>query len=219
MTRTEIIAGWRNMVADTVGQDSNRFWNNAEATELFADACDAFCSETRYFVGAMVDAVSLVPLVSGKRHYKLHPAIISVDSVRPSWKNGLLDKNSVEDMDADSPGWMEATGRPTDWLLDYESDYLSLSHAPTTDSDSIRLTVVRRQVDNSLEALEIPQQWHKYLKYHMAYQAMFKQDSEITGAVKIGDFKTTWDNAIEQIKRDILRMRKSSISISFTGGV
>jgi hypothetical protein len=187
-------------------------WDEATAGHLFDEACDAFCEETRYFTGALVDDVCLIPLAPFTRHYHLHAAVITVLEVKPSWKTTPLDK---ADRSSISGGWLTATGRPSAYLLDYEPDYLSLSHAPVEAGDSLRLTVVRRQVDNSLEALEIPAQWHKHLKLNMADKALLKQDSEIGNAAKKRDFKQEWDEAIEVVKRDILKMRRSVVGFFY----
>ena len=218
MQRSEIITQWRKMMVDDAGfHDAHKLWDEAEAESLFSDACDALCEETRYFIGAMIDSVCLVPLVVGQRHYKLHPAIISVENARPSWKTRHLDRLDVDSIDSLHPQWLTNTGRPCAFLLDYEPDYISLSNEPDTAGDSIRLTVVRRQVDNDSNTLEIPAQWHKHLKHYMAYQALFKQDTEVAGATNQADFKVTWDKAVEQMKQDILKMRRSSVSTSFVG--
>lgn len=218
MLRADIIIQFRKMMADnTAVKDSAKLWDNTEVNALFADACDALCEETRYFTGAMVDAVCLIPLVTGQRHYKLHPTIISVDTVRPSWKTRPLDRLDVDCIDTIYPQWLTATGKPEAYLLDYEPGYITMSREPEADGDTIRLTVVRRQVDNDANVLEIPEQWHKHLKYYMGYQALFKQDSEIGEAAKQADFKTSWDNAVEQMKRDVLKMRSSTVRCSFVG--
>lgn len=218
MLRNDIITEWRKLMADNVGAtDAERLWDKAEASSLFNDACDALCEATRYFTGAMVDAVCLIPLVAGTRFYRLHGAVLSVESVRPSWQTTPLSKMDVDTIDSHAPGWLTNTGRPKSWLLDYEPGYLTLSHEPLDAGDSLRLTVVRRQVDNSLATLEIPAQWHKHLKLYMAYAALLKQDSEVAGAGRLSDFKGLWDGAVETMKRDILKMRRSSVNLSFVG--
>lgn len=215
MTRDEIIGQWRRMMGDTVGADANKMWNSEDEKHLFADACDAFCSESRYFAGSMIDVVSLIPLVAGTRHYKLHAAIIGVQQVSPSWKTAALEKSDTACMDASRPGWLSVTGKPEKWLLDYEPGYLTLSHAPETSGDSVRLKVVRRQIDNESEVLEIPDMWHKYLKFHMAWQALFTQDSEVAGAASINTFKNSWDEGIEKVKREMLKMGRGRVDVCF----
>lgn len=221
MTRAEIIARWRKMMLDTVGDDALRLWDKQEADALFSDACNALCEETRYFRGSMQDTACLVALEAGKRHYLLHPSIISVEAVRPSWRNTLLARTDHAEIDAFAPAWLGAVGKPTAYLLDYEPGYLSLSHAPAAAGDSLRLTIVRRQLDNSLDALEIPAQWHKHIPVHMAYQAMFKQDSEVGNAARQADFYVAWNgpnnpnSAVEQMKQEILRMRRSALVVGY----
>lgn len=201
---------------DETGLDTDKLWNDVDAGLLFDDACDELCRETRYFTGAMVDAVCLIPLVAGTRHYQLHKAVVSVERVRPSWRSQQLEKSCTADLDAGYPSWLTATGRPTAWVVDYEPGYLTMSAAPTATGDSLRLTVVRRQIDNSASNLEIPEQWHKHLKHYMSYQALFKQDSEVKGASSQSDFKATWDDAVEKMKQDILKMGRSTVGLSLS---
>lgn len=214
MTLTEIRQKCRNMLDDVVGDNSDRYWSDAELNEFINTAVEQMCIHTRCLTDSITNSVCLIPLVAGQTHYAISELILHIQTVQPSWQKSPLSRQSVVTVQSD---WLDNKGLPYSYLMDYSNGMLSITSTPeAVTTESLRLTVNRlplAELSASTDKPEIHRQYHRRLVDGVLSQAFFKQDSEIFNPSKGKYHADKWEQSLDEIIRLEARL-KPRISIA-----
>lgn len=208
MTLQEIRQKNRQMLDDSTKVDSKRYWPNAELNEYINTVIEEFAEQTLCLTDSLTDSVCLITLVANQRHYTISDAILHIQTAQPSWQTQPLDKQSVVTINT---GWLTDIGLPHSYLLDYNTNRLSLTSAPATVSgETIRLTVNRLPLADIAaddDTPEIPRQYHRQLTDGVLALAYSKQDSEVYNPSKAKSHRAAWDDILALAKSHLARLK------------
>ena len=208
MTLSEIRQKCRSLLDDEVGAASDSYWSNDDLNEYINASIEEMHERTLCVTDSITDAVCLIILVAGQRHYALHESVLDIQTVQPSWKVEPLSKQSIATV---SPTWLSETGLPYSYLMDYSHRTLSLTSAPATVSgESLRLTVQRLPLVELVEDTDVPEilkQYHRRIFDGVVSKAYFKQDSEVYNPAKGNVHRVKWESSLEEIIRREARLK------------
>lgn len=198
----------RGLLDDTAGTDSSRYWKDADLNEYINACIEEMCERTLCLDDSLTDAVCLVTLEAGKRHYALHESILAIHTAQPSWCSAPLTGASATELPA---GWLQAVGLPLSYTTDYSNGMLSLASAPAAvTGETIRLSVTRLPlVDLALSTSvpEIHRQYHRKLYDGVLSMAFLKQDAEVYNPSKSKGHRDKWEEILNTTVRRESRLK------------
>lgn len=208
MKLQEIRKRIRSMLNDITKRDSLRYWPDEDLNDYINASIEEMCERTKCVVESLNDSIALITLEANKRHYSLHNAVIDIVAAQPSWRDAPLSKQTVATV---APGWLNSSGLPGAYLMDYQHRTLSLTSAPLSVSgESIRLTTAILPITELTADDDEPivqRQYHRRLYDGAIYRAFLKQDSEVFNPEKSNIHKKLWEDSLDTIIRREARLR------------
>lgn len=197
------------------GDDSLSLFSTRELVVYLNRALDEACQRSELILDSDTKAVCRVPVTAGEPKYAVDSRILQVKRVKVVGEPRPLEKTDRDTLDAQRPGWEEATGPPTHYLADMNQG-LRLYPTPQADT-TLALTVWRRP----LEALAshkghheppIPVQHHYLLLDWAYYLALNRQEVDTYNPEKanqhaqafatwFGERKTAWEQEFDRKAR------------------
>lgn len=151
-------------------------WNAANEAESEA------CRRARLIVQSSEGPATRIDLVVGEPTYKLHPSVIFVRRVKSPLRTQPLCKIRTRDLDTQNPGWEDALGDVTHFVLDSETGIFRPYRIPTSDTVTrLALTVVRtplKPMSDKGHSPEILPRYHYALRHYMTFLAYMKPDED-----------------------------------------
>lgn len=181
MKVADFIAEFRDTVADHAVPP---FWSSENIVRYLNEAVQEACERAKLIEDRSTAAVCSIPLQAGESTYALHPSVFEIK--RLTFRGRPLDETSVEELDADSPGWETRSGQPRLYIFEQASGIrpaqVRLVPTPTA-ADTIALTVCRGALkplsaDNDAGRPELPERFHLRLMDWMLHRAYLKQDAD-----------------------------------------
>lgn len=195
MKVADFITEFRDTVADHAVPP---FWSSENIVRYLNEAVQEACERAKLIEDRSTAAVCSIPLQAGESTYALHPSVFEIK--RLTFRGRPLDETSVEELDADSPGWETRSGQPRLYIFEQASGIrpaqVRLVPTPTA-ADTIALTVCRGALkplsaDNDAGRPELPERFHLRLMDWMLHRAYLKQDADAfdpnKAAVSLGLF-------------------------------
>ena len=193
---------------------------------------------------ATTPSVSQVPVIAGKMQYTLHPSVLAVVSARYDYdkydlvRTGHSALASYAQPDNDNLSFAvtaseEPPGKPRAWASDEQLDIktgvsgiVSLRVYPEPSADytgTIYLRTIRKplkvlSLDSPDDVPEVPEQYHLGLLDWAAYRALRTIDSDVGSMSTANQFRGTFDEMVNQAKRDTLRKLFAPSSWAFGRG-
>jgi hypothetical protein len=199
----------RGKLDDEVGINSSlSYWSDPELDEYINACIEEMHERTLCVTDSLTSAVCLISLVSGQRHYPISDTILDIDTVQPSWRTKPLNKQSIATI---NDGWLQATGTPEAYLMDYSHRTLSLDRAiPAVAGQTLRLTVRRLPISELVQDTdtpELPRQYHRRLFDGVMALAYLKQDAEVYNPEKAKAHRAKWDDSLGEVIRREARLK------------
>lgn len=213
MKVADFIAEFRDTVADHAVPP---FWSPENIVSYLNEAVQEACERAKLIEDRSTAAVCSIPLQAGESTYPLHPSVFEIK--RLTFRGRPLDETSVEELDADSPGWEARSGQPRLYIFEQASGIrpaqVRLVPTPAA-ADTIALTVCRGALkplsaDNDAGRPELPERFHMRLMDWMLHRAYLKQDADAfdpnKAAVSLGLFVQAFgerpDANVQRKRRD-----------------
>ena len=213
MKVADFIDEFRDAVADNA---EPHFWSSENIVSYLNEAVQEACERAKLIEDRSTAAVCSVPIQAGVSTYPLHPSVFEIK--RLTFRGRPLDETSVEELDADSPGWETRSGQPRLYIFEQASGIrpaqVRLVPTPTA-ADTIALTVCRGALkplsaDNDAGRPELPERFHMRLMDWMLHRAYLKQDADAfdpnKAAVSLGLFVQAFgerpDANVQRKRRD-----------------
>lgn len=188
------------------------FWSGEEVVSYLNEAVQEACERAKL----IEDRSMALTLVPGQDTYSLHASVFEIK--RLALRGRPLDETSVEELDADMPGWEGRTGTPRYFIFEPSSGaqaaMVRLVPTPTA-ADAVALTVYRGALkalseDRDQERPEIPERFHARLMDWLMHRAYLKQDADTfdpnKAATSLGLFVQTFgerpDANVQRKQRD-----------------
>lgn len=195
MKVADFIAEFRDTVADHAVPP---FWSSENIVSYLNEAVQEACERAKLIEDRSTPTVCSLTLQAGESTYQLHPSVFEIK--RLTFRGRPLDETSVEELDADAPGWEARSGQPRLFIFEQASGIrpaqVRLVPTPTA-TDTIALTVCRGALkplsaDNDAGRPELPERFHLRLMEWMLHRAYLKQDADAfdpnKSAVSLGLF-------------------------------
>lgn len=213
MKVADLIAEFRDTVADNV---EPHFWSSENIVSYLNEAVQEACERAKLIEDRSTPTVCSITLQAGESTYPLHPSVFEIK--RLTFRGRPLDETSVEELDADTPGWEGRSGQPRLYIFEQASGtrpaQVRLVPTPTA-TDTIALTVCRGALkplsaDNDTGRPELPERFHLRLMDWMLHRAYLKQDADAydpnKAAVSLGLFVQAFgerpDANVQRKRRD-----------------
>lgn len=177
----DFIAEFRSTVADT---EIPFFWSSELIVRYLNEAVQEACERAKLIEDRSTPAVCTITLVPDVSSYQLHPSVFEIK--RATLRGRPLDETSVEEMDADCPGWENWKGTPRLFIFEQASGTqparIRLVRTPTQ-AETLALTVFRGALkplsaDIDIARPEIPERFHERLMDWILHRAYLKQDAD-----------------------------------------
>ena len=192
------------------------FWSSENIVRYLNEAVQEACERAKLIEDRSTPAVCSITLQAGESTYPLHPSVFEIK--RLTFRGRPLDETSVEELDADVPGWEARSGQPRLYIFEQASGLrpaqVRLVPTPTA-TDTIALTVCRGALkplsaDNDAGRPEMPERFHRRLLDWVLHRAYLKQDADAfdpsKAAVSLGLFVQAFgerpDANVQRKRRD-----------------
>jgi len=155
-------------------------WSDIELEAYLNDAEREACRRARLLVDSSTDAVCSIAVTATTATYALDSRVIAVRRAKLASMTTPLGRASVIDLDEARAGWEDETGEVEAYIVDLNSNSITLYRIPDVD-DTLNLTVVREplnEMNDDEESPEIPTRYHMSLRFWAKYLAYSKPDSE-----------------------------------------
>ena len=198
MKVADFIEAFRDQVGDHVVPP---FWPDAQIVRYLNEAVQEACERAKLIEDRLTPAVCSVTLAPDVSTYTLHPSVFEIKRV--TLRGRPLDETSVEEMDADCPGWEALKGLPRAYIFEQASGIrpanIRLVRTPT-EADTIALTVYRGALkplsaDIDTAKPEIPERFHENLMDWVLHRAYLKQDADTFDPTKAAESKALFVQA------------------------
>lgn len=193
MTLAEALAELRGTRLDDTVQPY--FWSDESLVAFLNDAVRQFCIRQRALIESANVDVCTIALVPGQRLLKLHPAVISVRSLRivntDDGQSHRPEGKPLRWMDRRCHDWLSnEAGCAHYWVPDYQDGYLALDR-PADVAATAHLTVWRMPLDTEVLEVADPTGEPVIAPHHhidlldwAEYRAFSSNDSEMRDAQK-----------------------------------
>lgn len=198
MKVADFIEAFRDQVEDHAVPP---FWSDAQIVRYLNEAVQEACERAKLIEDRLTPAVCTVTLAPDVSTYPLHPSVFEIKRV--TFRGRPLDETSVEEMDADCPGWETLKGLPRAYIFEQASGIrpanIRLVRTPTQ-ADTLALTVYRGALkplsaDRDTERPEIPERFHENLMDWVLHRAYLKQDADTFDPTKAAESKALFVQA------------------------
>lgn len=160
------------------------FWSSENIVRYLNEAVQEACERAKLIEDRSTPAVCSLTLQAGKSTYPLHSSVFEIK--RLTFRGRPLDETSVEELDADAPGWEARSGQPRLYIFEQASGTqpakVRLVPTPAA-ADTVALTVYRGALkplsaDNDQSRPELHERFHLRLMDWMLHRAYLKQDAD-----------------------------------------
>lgn len=160
-------------------------WSDATLMLRLNTAVAEVCIRARVIKDS-TSAVTSIALVAGTAVYAVDPAVFMVGRARVAGERNMLTLTNAKWMDANRPGWDDATwaesGTPEFAVFDL-ADHTLRVHPIPADAGTLSMTVWRQpleseKVESDTDEPAIPANWHGELKHHILFECYSDMDSE-----------------------------------------
>lgn len=179
----DFITEFREEASDTVLNAP--FWTSENIVSYLNEAVQEACERASLIEDRSTPAVCSLTLQVGESTYPLHPSVFEIK--RLTFRGRPLDETSVEELDAEAPGWEARSGQPRAFIFEQASGIrpaqVRLVPTPTV-TGTIALTVLRGALrplsaDIPSGKPEIHERYHRRLLDWVFHRAYLKQDAEV----------------------------------------
>lgn len=185
MTLEELIDAFRDRSGDTV---TPPLWSDDEVTLFLNEAQNEACERARLILDTTSPEVCELYVSAGTSGYDLDPRVLEIRRAKLDLATRPLVETSIEELDAQMPGWESKTGTPTHFFQTSETG-LTLVPKPLA-ADTLRLRVIRLPLQPMADDSDEPEiaAKHHYRMLDWALRcAYLKQDSEALDKQKAAD--------------------------------
>lgn len=155
------------------------YWSDADLNEYLNEGYNIFCRSTKIIRDSLSPMCSLTVALDAQ-HIALSPLVIDIERAKASWSSTKLTRTTVDELDEDDPEWIGKAGVPSQYTLEFSSNYLTLDRKASA-AGTIALTIRRMPLVEMTAATDVPEfkaQYHWMLKDYALFRAFMKQDSE-----------------------------------------
>lgn len=217
MNTGELLAEVRSQLNDVAGNNSTRFWSNADLIRYANAARDRLFLVVRKLVidsTTASDAAGLpvcqIPLIAGTGQYAISKKILGIIRLKLATQSTLLPPSTADELDCSYGDWSTLPlGDPWTYCIDLESDSITFVPAPKA-ADTAVLTVYRfplakLAIDDQDADLGFREEYHEDLIPWMLHLAFRKQDSETYNPGLAEEYKKTFLDRAAEIKLEMHR--------------
>ena len=221
MTRLELLAELRSVLADTIGPRYG--WSDDRLMNFLSEGQDKFCEQAGYWLDR---TTYTIVTEANKLDYTLNPRIIEVIAVRDGVRKLIeYGEESFANNNTDPSFAATAPQRPQFYRLDGGTGMLSLLSPPeagiTLNLRVHRYSLVAFNTKNAsnqytVETPEIPSRFHLAMVEYAAAKAFGDHDRELQDPVKAADHMRNFRRYISEGGEAFRRLTKSHTEITGT---